>query len=72
MKNENKKEFIRDLETALILYSRENIKGLEYWVSCSNGAEYITVKYTTGYEKTINITGDSCLAIMKDLYNAMV
>lgn len=70
MKNENKKEFIRDLETALILYSRENIKGLEYWVC--NHEEYMTIKFTTGFEKTINITGDSCVAVMYDLYRAMI
>lgn len=69
MKNENKKEFIRDLETALILYSRENIKELEYWVC--NHEEYMTIKFTTGFEKTINITGDSCLGIMKDVVRGL-
>ncbi len=70
MKNENKKMFISTVENALMLYSRENIAQLEYWVC--NGDEYITVKYTTGFEKTINITGDSCVAVMYDLYRAMI
>lgn len=69
IKNENKKMFISTVENALMLYSRENIASLEYWVC--NGNEYITVKYTTGHEKTINITGDSCLGIMQDLYRAL-
>lgn len=69
MKNENKKDFIRDLETALILYSRENIKGLEY--IRTEYDEYMTIKFTTGYEKTINITGDSCLGIMKDVVRGL-
>ena len=70
MKNENKRLFISTLESALIMYSRENLTRLEYWVC--NGDEYITVKYTTGFERTINITGDSCLAIMQDVYSVMI
>lgn len=70
MKNENKKMFISTVENALLLYSRENIAQLEYRVC--NGDEYVTIKYTTGFERTINITADSCLAIMHDLYRAMI
>ena len=70
MQDENKRLFISTLESALIMYSRVNLARLEYWVC--NGDEYITVKFTTGFEKTINITGDSCLAIMQDVYSAMI
>lgn len=69
MKNENKKMFISTVENALLLYSRENIAQLEYWVC--NGDEYVTIKYTTGFERTINITGDSCLGIMKDVVRGL-
>lgn len=70
MQDENKRLFISTLESALIMYSRENLARLEYWMC--NGDEYITVKFTTGFERTINITGDSCLAIMQDVYSAMI
>lgn len=69
MQNENKRRFISALESALIMYSRVNLARLEYWVC--NGDEYITVKFTTGFEKTINITGDSCLGIMKDVVRGL-
>ena len=69
MQDENKRLFISMLESALIMYSRENLARLEYWVC--NGDEYITVKFTTGFEKTINITGDSCLGIMKDVVRGL-
>lgn len=67
--HENKKEFIRDLETALILYSRVDIKGLEYFQTEYD--EYLIIKFTTGWEKKVNITGDSCIAVMHDLYRAL-
>lgn len=70
MQDENKRLFISTLESALIMYSRENLARLKYWMC--NGDEYITVKFTTGFEKTINITGDSCLGIMQDVYSAMI
>jgi hypothetical protein len=69
MQDENKRLFISTLESALIMYSRENLARLEYWVC--NGDEYITVKFTTGFEWTINITGDSCLGIMKDVVRGL-
>ena len=69
MQDENKRLFISTLESALIMYSRVNLARLEYWVC--NGDEYITVKFTTGFEKTINITGDSCLGIMKDVVRGL-
>lgn len=69
MQDENKRLFISTLESALIMYSRVNLAILEYWVC--NGDEYITAKFTTGFEKTINITGDSCLGIMKDVVRGL-
>lgn len=69
MQDENKSRFISALETALIMYSRVNIKGLEY--IRTEYDEYLTIKFTTGYEKTIDITGDSCLGIMKDLVRGL-
>ena len=76
MKNENKKAFISTLETALIMYSRENIAGLEYRRIGENikgdpAIEEIIIHYGNGYAKVIDITADSCIAIMKDLARAL-
>lgn len=69
MQDENKRRFISALESALIMYTRENIKALEY--IRTEYDEYMTIKFTTGFEKTIDITGDSCLGIMKDLVRGL-
>ena len=76
MMNENKKAFISTLETALIMYSRENIAGLEYRRIGENikgdpAIEELIIHYGNGYTKTVDITADSCIAIMKDLARAL-
>jgi hypothetical protein len=73
---ENKEEFISTLETALIMYSRENIARLEYCRIGENikgdpAIEEIIIHFGNGYIKVIDITADSCIAIMKDLARAL-
>lgn len=70
MTNENKKAFISALETALIMYSRENITGLEYRKG-DPAIEELIIHYGNGYTKAVDITADSCIAIMKDLARAL-
>ena len=66
---ENKKKFIEGLGILLIMYSREKVKKLEYIKKDSE--ELVRITYTNGYEKYVNIWGDSCIAIMSDVYKAM-
>ena len=77
MMNENKKAFISTLETALIMYSREKIAGLEYRKIGENikgdpAIEELIIHYGNGYTKTVDITADSCIAIMNDVWRALV
>ena len=65
---ENKKKFIEELGKILMLYSREKVIELKYIKD--NSDEFLEIT-CTNYKKYINITGDSCIAIMKDVYRAM-
>ncbi len=66
---ENKKKFIEGLGTLLMMYSRENVEKLEYIKKDSE--ELVCITYVNGYKKYVNVCGDSCIAIMKDIYKAM-
>lgn len=66
---ENKKKFVDELGTILLMYSREKIVKLEYIKTESD--ELVCITYTNGYKKYVNICGDSCIAIMSDVYKAM-
>lgn len=64
-----KPAFVEALGIALT-YSRTGVKGLSYRKD-SDGFEGVTIRYSNGKERTINVTGDSCLAIMHDIYRAL-
>ena len=66
---ENKERFIDKLGVILMLYSREKVIKLEYIKE--NSRECVEITYTNGYKKYVDITGDSCIAIMSDVYKAM-
>ncbi|MCM1316391.1 MAG: hypothetical protein NC244_13590 [Alistipes senegalensis] len=66
---ENKKKFIEGLGTILMMYSRENVEKLEYIKKDSE--ELVCITYNNGYKKYVNIWGDSCIAIISDVYKAM-
>lgn len=68
---ENKKEFVSEISLALILYSRIPLAGIDYKVTDA-GIELAEIHYANGSVKYQDITGDSCLAIMHDLYKALV
>ena len=66
---ENKKKFIEELGVLLLMYSREEVEKLEYINRDSE--ELVRITYTNGYKKYVNVWGDSCIAIMSDIYKAM-
>ncbi len=66
---ENKKKFVEGLGKILVMYSREDVEKLEYIRKDSE--ESVCITYTNGYKKYVNIWGDSCIAIMSDVYKAM-
>lgn len=68
---ENKEAFVQELGELLAKYSRENIAGMNYEKD-SDGFEAVTIRYTNGYEKTANVTGDSVIGILSDIYKALI
>lgn len=67
---EKKREFIEALGDILREYSRENVNYIGY--ATVNGQEYAQIVYTNGHRKQVNITGDSCAAILHDIYRVLV
>lgn len=68
---ENKERFCEGLGTLLLMYSRTDVRNIEYRRD-ETKAEYADITFMNGYKKAVNITCDSCIAIMKDLYNALL
>lgn len=66
---ENKKKFIEELGKLLMMYSREEVEKLEY--IRKDLEEFVCITYMNGYKKYVNVWGDSCIAIMSDVYKAM-
>ena len=66
---ENKKKFVEKLGAILMMYSREEVKKFEY--VRKEDEEFVCITYINGYKKYVNIWGDSCIAIMSDIYKAM-
>ena len=69
--SENKRDFVRELGELLRRYSREGIAGLTYDKD-SDGFEAVTIRFGNDYEKTVNVTGDSVIAILSDVYKALI
>ena len=68
--NENKADFTAELGALLAKYSREDIAALTYHMD-DDGFEAVTIRFESGYEKTVNVTGDRVIAIMVDVYRAL-
>lgn len=68
--NENKADFVRELGELLRRYSREDIEGMTYDMD-NDGFEAVTIRYGNGYERTVNVTGDSVIGILSDVYKAL-
>ena len=67
---ENKERFISAIETALIMYSRERIESIRYKTT-ESGLELAVITFTDKNTIVQDITGDSCIAIMHDLWRAL-
>ena len=70
MMNENKRQFLSSIESALILYSRIPITEIKYVVT-ENGYEFAEIHFVNAHVTRVNITGDSCIAILHDLWRAL-
>lgn len=68
--NENKAAFTAELGALLAKYSCKDIAGLTYEKD-DDGFEAVTIRFGNGYEKTVNVTCDSVIAIMQDVYKAL-
>lgn len=66
---DNKAEFVETLGAILKMHSREAVEKMTY---INTGArELVEILFTNGYAKYADVTGDSCIAIMSDVYKAM-
>ena len=74
MSDENKRGFVSALETALLLYSREKIIGMKYdpHNEAFEGLETVEIRFADGHRMVIDVTGDSCIAIMQDIARALL
>lgn len=68
---ENKEAFVQELGELLAKYSRDDIAGMSYEKD-SDGFEAVTIRFTNGYEKSRNVTGDSVIGILSDVYKALI
>jgi hypothetical protein len=66
---ENKRKFVASMSDALVLYSRQTVVELSYMER--DQMELVMIRYTNGYVKYIDVTGDSCIAIMHDIWRAL-
>lgn len=71
MKHDHKADFVTALGKNLRENSREEIFGLTYDED-PDGFEAVTILYTNGCTRTVNVTGDSCIAIMQDVAKAIL
>ena len=66
---ENKRKFVASMSDALVLYSGQTVVELAYMER--DMMELVMIRYTNGYVKYIDVTGDSCIAIMHDIWRAL-
>lgn len=67
---EDKADFVQQLGTLMDVYAgRTNVKSMEY---IQDGcAEFVLITFENGEQKKKCITGDSCLAILNDVYKIL-
>lgn len=68
---ENKAQFVAELGDLLSLHSRAGVRWLKYYKD-PDGFEAVTILFINGTTKTVNVTADSCIAIMKDVAKAIL
>lgn len=68
--DEDKKRFVEGLGVLLWLCSREDIEEMTYE---QNGyEERVIITHKSGSRQTVNVSGDSCIAIMYDVYRKLI
>lgn len=68
---ENKQAFVSELGELLKKYSREAVSELVYFED-NNRFEAVEIIYEDGHRRTVNVTADSVVAVMKDIARAML
>lgn len=68
--NENKQAFVEGLGVILATFSREEIVRMSYDKD-SDGFEAVTIDFGKGQSRTVNVTGDSVIGILSDVYKAL-
>lgn len=71
MKNDDKVNFVMALGNALRMFSREPIAAMRYGQN-DKGDEMVRIEYENGNVVYQDVTADSCLAIMQDVYKALL
>lgn len=69
---ENKSGFVQELGELLREYTggRTGVQYLEYSKD-PDGFEAVTICFDSGHDRTINVTGDSIIAIIRDVTKAL-
>ena len=69
--SDGKAGFVEDIGAAFALHDdRSDIDRMEYERD-ADGFEAVTIYFGSGGSKTINVTGDSCTAILHDIWRAL-
>lgn len=68
---ENKKQFCQGLGDLLMMYSRFNVREIDY-VCTDSGTELAKIVYMDNSVQYQDISGDSCIAIMQDIAKCMM
>ena len=69
---EKKKLFVEKLGSLIKRQTRagQNIKEIRYEMHLA--VERVVIVFNTGFIRTVDITADSCIAIMQDIYKALI
>lgn len=68
---EDKKKFCDELGKLIGRCTRNiDVESIVYVME--EFGEYAVIHYVNGYKRAVNITGDSCIAIMCDVYKALI
>lgn len=67
---DKKPEFVARLGELLKDYSREPVEKMVY--ECDIMGEAVYIYFENGYQKRVNVNCDSCIAIMADVYKALI
>lgn len=71
MKNDDKDNFTTALGNALRMFTREPIVSMRYNKD-ADSTERVRIEYESGNVVWVDVTCDSCLAIMLDVYRALM